>query len=95
MSADFISDSITFRNSNNILESYVLSNKHRHSTKVWGEPNYINIYAVYFMYLNNTIVSYEKLSRSEKLALYDTDLERAISFIYQSSEVGCRVYINI
>ena len=92
MSADFISDRITFRNfNNNILQSYVLNNKHRHSTKVCGEPNHINI-ATLCIYVLNIIVSHEKLSRSEKSTLDDTDLEHAlISFIYQSSEVGCRL----
>ena len=70
MSADFISDRITFRNfNNNILQSYVLNNKHRHSTKVCGEPNHINI-ATLCIYVLNIIVSHEKLSRSEKSTLY-------------------------
>jgi hypothetical protein len=71
MSADFISDRITFRNfNNNILQSYVLNNKHRHSTKVCCEPNHINI-ATLCIYVLNIIVSHEKLSRSEKSTLYD------------------------
>ena len=73
------SNRITFRNfNNNILESYVLNNKHRYSTKMCGAPNHINI-ATLCIYVLNIIVSNEKLSRSEKSALYDTDLiERAI-----------------
>ena len=60
MSADFNSDRITFRNfNNNILQSYVLNNKHRHSTKVCGEPNHINI-ATLCIYVLNIIVSHEK-----------------------------------
>ena len=50
----FISDRITFQNFNNIswrIQSYILNNKYRHSTKVCGhEPNHINIHCV-FMYL--------------------------------------------
>jgi hypothetical protein len=85
-----------FRNfNNNILQSYVLNNKHRHSTNVCDEPNHINI-AMLRIYVLNIIVSHEKLSRSEKSTLYDTDLERAIiSFIYQSFEVGCRRSQNV
>ena len=97
MSADFISDRITFRNfNNNILQSYVLNNKHRHSTKVCGEPNHINI-ATLCIYVLNIIVSHEKLlSKSERNRRCMLDLERAIiSFIYQSSEVCCRRSQNV